>query len=149
VLIGCASRIRVILREERALESTITRAVSPAFWNPVPPAWVLGSTAELERAIRAAVLAPCRANLVCDPFDWMWTTLRDVVGHVTDPWLTAETLADALGRARKGFARHHHEEIMYALGRSATTVRVPTQRWHPVETTRPRRRQTALAERLR
>jgi hypothetical protein len=128
---------------ERVLRTTLSRSTAPAHWNPIPPALTLQCTAELERAIRSTVLAPCRANLVCDPFDWMWTTLRDVVGHVADPWLTPEALADALGCPRQGFARRHHEAIMRALGRSASTVRVPTQRWHPVTTTRATRRKAS------
>jgi hypothetical protein len=133
--------VRARVAFEGMLETTISRAVAPVHWHRVPPALLLRTTAELERAIRATVLAPCRTNLVCDPLDWMWTTLRDVVGHVADPWLTAETLADALGCARHGFARRHHQEVMHALGHStSTTVRVPTQRWHPSIAVRRARR---------
>ena len=118
---------------ERTLETTLSRVARPMQWHRVPPPLLLPTTADLERAIRSTVLKPCRAGLVSDPLDWMWTTLRDVVGHVADPWLTAEALADVLGCARAGFAEQHHREILHALGQaSGTTIRIRTQRWHPL-----------------
>lgn len=141
VAVDDPARARVAF--EGTLETTISRADRPAQWHRVPPALVLRDTAELDRAIRATVLKPCRTGLVCDPLEWMWTTLRDVVGHVADPWLTAETLADVLGCDRRDFAQRHHEQILHALGRSSSsTVRVKTQRWHPSITRRPARRPT-------
>lgn len=61
--------------------------------------------------VRYVHLNPCRAHLVRDPLEWPWSTHRDVVGAIADPWLTAERLADALGMPREGFAREFHRRV--------------------------------------
>lgn len=102
------------------------------YWHRVPPAEILHDAKELERAVRATVLKPCRVGLVGDPLEWVWTTLRDVVGDVADPWLTSEMLADALGRERRDFARTYHREVVACLDpASPSSVRVATQPWYP------------------
>jgi hypothetical protein len=63
---------------------------------------------ELGRQVRYVVLNPCRAGLVRCPLAWPWTTHRDVVGAIVDPWVTADRLASALASPRRGFAERHH-----------------------------------------
>jgi hypothetical protein len=72
----------------------------------------LGSNRDhLARDIRYLALNPCRAGLVRDPLEWLWSTHRDVVGAVADPWVSATRLAAALGRATTGFVRAHHAYV--------------------------------------
>lgn len=40
----------------------------------------------LGRTVRYIVLNAPRDRLVADPFEWPWSTLRDLVGAVVDPW---------------------------------------------------------------
>jgi hypothetical protein len=76
------------------------------------PARVLGSNRDhLARDIRYLALNPCRAGLVRDPLEWLWSTHRDVVGAVAEPWIAAERLAAALKRGRTGFERAHHAYV--------------------------------------
>lgn len=62
----------------------------------------------LARQVRYIVLNPCREGLVRCPLAWMWSSHRDVIGASVDPWITADRLADALGRRRDGFAGWYH-----------------------------------------
>ncbi len=65
----------------------------------------------LARHVRYVVLNPCRARLASCPLGWPWSTHRDVVGSCADPWVGAERLAAALGRASEGFATQHHAYV--------------------------------------
>jgi hypothetical protein len=84
-------------RRDRALE-----------WRLAPSRALASIRDHLARDVRYLALNPCRAGLVRDPLEWLWSTHRDVVGAVADPWVTAERLAPALGRAVPGFVRAHH-----------------------------------------
>jgi len=86
-------------------------------FKPVELPRPLASPDKLQRSVRYAWLNPCRpwkyrgrsVRLVDDPLKWWWSTLRDVVGAVTDPWIPAERLADALGwRPTADIARRLH-----------------------------------------
>ncbi len=47
---------------------------------------------KLARTIRYVALNPCREELVADPLEWTWSTHRDVVGAVAEPWVAAGRL---------------------------------------------------------
>jgi hypothetical protein len=49
--------------------------------------------------------------LVDDPLVWPWSTHRDVVGAIADPWVQPERLARALGEPVHGFAAAHHRYV--------------------------------------
>lgn len=66
---------------------------------------------KLAREVRYIALNPCRAKLVRCPLAWPWSTHRDVIGAIADPWTTADALADALRFPRDGFARRHHAYV--------------------------------------
>lgn len=74
-------------------------------FKPVDPPRPLTSADKLQRSVRYAWLNPCRPwkyrdreiELVDDPLHWWWSTLRDTIGAVTDPWVPADRLARALG----------------------------------------------------
>ena len=78
------------------------------WWQPVEPPAVLSTTDKVMRMTRYAWLNPCRPwlyrrhriQLVDDPLLWSWSTLRDSIGAVADPWVPAERLADAFGWPR-------------------------------------------------
>jgi len=80
-------------------------------WRLAPAREPHSNRDHLARDIRYLALNPCRAGLVVDPLEWLWTTHRDVVGAVADPWVTAARVAEALGRPPGGFARQHHAYV--------------------------------------
>ncbi len=82
-----------------------------ASWQEVPEPRVVPDRLHLERATRYIPLNPCRAGYVDDPLCWYWTTHRDLVGAVADPWVTPERLARALGRRVSDFVERHHAYV--------------------------------------
>ncbi len=80
-------------------------------WHPVPPPRVIPNSHHLRRQDRYVILNPCRAGLVDDPLSWPWSTYRDVVGAVVDPWVTPTRLANALGDRSKRFVETHHAYV--------------------------------------
>ena len=60
--------------------------------------------------MRYTVLNPSRAGIVDDPLSWPWSTHRDVVGAIADPWVTAERLGAALG-SRMASAQDIHAYV--------------------------------------
>lgn len=65
----------------------------------------------LARQVRYVVLNPCRAGLASCPLAWPWSTHRDVVGAIVDPWVGGARLARALGQPSMGFAARHHAYV--------------------------------------
>ncbi|HZO16950.1 MAG TPA: hypothetical protein VFB62_26920 [Polyangiaceae bacterium] len=65
--------------------------------EPVPPPILIKDEQELGRQMRYTVLNPSRAGFVDDPLSWPWSTHRDVVGAIADPWVTGERLGASLG----------------------------------------------------
>ncbi len=61
----------------------------------------------LARHVRYIALNPCRKRLVECPLAWPWSTHRDVVGAIADPWVDAARLARALGAQWNGFVARH------------------------------------------
>ncbi|MEQ9323731.1 MAG: hypothetical protein RIF41_31500 [Polyangiaceae bacterium] len=89
------------------LLATSTRASGrwAGCWQPVEPPEAVTTADKLQRAVRYAWLNPCRpwfyrghrTQLVDDPLAWSWSTLRDSIGAIADPWVPAERLAVAFG----------------------------------------------------
>ncbi|MBC8071633.1 MAG: hypothetical protein IAG13_25125 [Deltaproteobacteria bacterium] len=69
------------------------------------------SRAALARQIRYVALNPCRAKRASCPLAWPWSTHRDVVGAVVDPWVSADRIARVLDAPAAGFARRHHAYV--------------------------------------
>ena len=65
----------------------------------------------LARTIRYVVRNPCNDGLTDDPLAWPWSTHRDVVGAIADPWVDTGRLADTLAQPHRGFARAHHTYV--------------------------------------
>jgi hypothetical protein len=80
-------------------------------WEVAPAEPPIADRQHLARDIRYVLLNPCRAGLVADPLEWLWSTHRDVIGAIVDPWVTASRLAAALGRPRKSFAAELHRYV--------------------------------------
>jgi hypothetical protein len=80
-------------------------------FEPAPPPEPVRDRKRLARDIRYVVLNPCRAGLACDPLAWTWSTHRDVVGAIVDPWVTPERLARELAMAEEGFAARYHAYV--------------------------------------
>lgn len=53
----------------------------------------------LTRTVGYIWLNPVRGGLVEDPFAWPWSTLRDAVGAVADPWVRGRRLTIKLRRS--------------------------------------------------
>jgi hypothetical protein len=69
---------------------------------------------KLLRDLRYVGLQAPRDGFADDPLSWWFSTHRDVVGAVTDPWIDAERLAAALGRPRAGFEAWYHHYVSAA-----------------------------------
>lgn len=72
-----------------------------------PPKIILPGD-KLSRQVRYVALNPCRDHLVKCPLAWTWSTHRDVVGAIVDPWVDADRLARAVRMPVRGFAIRHH-----------------------------------------
>lgn len=91
---------------------SVTRALGETrgLWQPAPPS-IIADTEKLRRQVRYVALNAPREHLVTDPLDWAWSTHRDVVGAIADPWVPAGRLARAFGRMERGFAQVHHRYV--------------------------------------
>jgi hypothetical protein len=77
-------------------------------WEPVGVPELIEGAQKVSRVARYTVLNPSRAGLVDDPLAWPWTTHRDVVGAIADPWVSASHVASVLGRPLRGFVEWMH-----------------------------------------
>ncbi len=60
----------------------------PFAWaEPGAPVELAPDPGHTRRTIRYILLNPCRAGLVRDPLAWVWSTHRDAVGLVANPWV--------------------------------------------------------------
>jgi hypothetical protein len=95
------------------VELTRLRAVVGAYarqfgvgWNRVSDPKPLPTLDKVLREIRYVSLNPCRparvgtdyVTLSSDPLGWEWSTHRDAVGAIVDPWVTAERIAEETGQ---------------------------------------------------
>lgn len=87
------------------------RGLGRTVWSPVPPPKAIATRGKLARDIRYVNLNPTRKRLVSDPLEWMYSTHRDAVDAVVDPWVTPKRLHDALGGSRLDFIERHHRYV--------------------------------------
>lgn len=69
------------------------------------------NTQKLLRTLRYIALNPCRAKHATDPLCWFWSTHRDVMGAVADPWISADRLASVLKQRKNGFQQWYHAYV--------------------------------------
>lgn len=91
-------------RLARVLGAVARRFELGELWRPVPLPRPLDSRDKVARNVRYAWLNCCRPwsggggrRLVDDPLKWRWSTLRDAIGAVTDPWVPASRVGEAFG----------------------------------------------------
>ncbi len=68
---------------------------------------------KLATVVRYVALNPCRPTrrhgpLCADPLEWAWSTYRDVIGAIIDPWVDARRLANVLDDRRPDFVARLH-----------------------------------------
>ncbi|MBW2525462.1 MAG: hypothetical protein JRI23_14850 [Deltaproteobacteria bacterium] len=88
-----------------------TDAAADIRWLPVEEPVVVPNGKHGGRQVRYLHLNPCRDGLARDPLAWPWSTHRDAVGAIADPWVTAAELARELGRPRDGFEGWLHRYV--------------------------------------
>lgn len=98
-------------RLARVLSRMAVRAGLRHLFERVPEPQVVPNGAHLERQLRYVHLNPCRAKLVSDPLAWPWSTHRGLVGAEANPWVSAESLAQALGRKADDVATWLHRYV--------------------------------------
>ena len=89
-------------------------------WGRVRPGRPLEDAVELGRIIQRCALAPVRLGLVADPLEWTWSTHRDLVGAVAEPWVTPDRLAAAMARPVEGFVEGFQIEVSGRLDHGPT-----------------------------
>jgi hypothetical protein len=80
-------------------------------WEPLPPAEEVADSKMANRVVRYVALNPNRAGLVRDPLCWPWSTHRDAIGAIADPWVSPVQLARELGRSSHEFAERFHAYV--------------------------------------
>jgi hypothetical protein len=109
-------------RQLGSVVSALRRSGNPGAairWAPALATGPFVTPVKLGRQVRYIALNPSRAGYVKDPLAWLWSTHRDIVGAVSDPWITARRLAWALGRPIDGFRVAQHA---YVSGDPSTHV---------------------------
>ena len=94
-------------------------------WDPVSVVGPFTDRRKIARQIRYVVLNPARAGLVRDPLLWEWTTHRDVVGAVADPWVEAARLEGIIGVGHPDFIAEHHRYVSADPSTSVKGTPVP------------------------
>lgn len=82
-------------------------------------------TLKVSRNVRYVALNPVRAGLVDDPLEWTWSTHRDLVGAVADPWVTSDRLARALGWSTRRVQSEWHTHVSRDGGRATSPQPTP------------------------
>ena len=80
-------------------------------WRPVDAPIPVRDPKMLARSVRYVSDNPCRENLTPDPLAWNFTTHRDLMGAVADPWVMPEDLARALEWPLQGFQARFHRYV--------------------------------------
>jgi len=80
-------------------------------WDKVPRPKVLLGTQQLTTELRYVGLNPCKDRRVADPLEWLWSTHRDLMGAVADPWVTPGRLAPHLRKPVGGFRESWHKTV--------------------------------------
>jgi hypothetical protein len=103
-----------------------------AVWERVRMPVVFAPGGPLARQDRYIVLNAPRAKLCSDPLAWPWSTARDVMGAVADPWIDIDRLARALRVPSQGFRERW---FRYVSGdKSVAVAGAPAPRGAPPST---------------
>lgn len=91
--------------------SRTRRAPGPLRWEHVETPPPITDALKLMRQLRYLALNPVRAGLARDPLAWPWSTYRDVMGGIADPWTHEARIAALLRRPRDGFRESFHRYV--------------------------------------
>jgi REP element-mobilizing transposase RayT len=80
-------------------------------WAPIPEPGAIPDHRHFARTLRYILLNPCRERLAADPLQWEWSTHRDMLGTVLDPWVTANEVAKVLRSGPKEAPREIHRYV--------------------------------------
>jgi hypothetical protein len=92
----------------------------------VAPPKPIHGVPELRRQVRYVALNPCRAKLVRCPLAWTWTTHRDAIGAIVDPWVDARRLARVFEWPDDGVAERLHAYVSGDPDAHVAGTRMPT-----------------------
>lgn len=91
---------------------TRTRVASSELgWERVRLPEAITDQQKAMRQLRYVALNPVRAGLARDPLAWPWSTYRDVMGAVADPWVPQTRVAELFGRPLAGFRASLHRYV--------------------------------------
>ena len=112
-LIAVEGSAEIALAKLRAVMSGVRRSAAGRglLWEQAPPPPAIPDAFHLQRQLRYLALNPSRAGLVRDPLEWMWSTHRDVIGAIAEPWVRSETVARRLGKPLEGFGSWQHAYV--------------------------------------
>lgn len=102
---------RARIRFARAT-GAIARGHGRGVWEPTIYADPIETPESLRSAVRYVITNPCESGYVCDPLEWIWSTHRDVVGAIADPWVDAGHLLDLMGMPDVCSPEQFHRWIM-------------------------------------
>ena len=94
-----------------ALGAISSRTGIPGLWQSMPSPAQIPDRHHLRRQLRYLALNPCRSSLCSDPLEWYWSTHRDVMGAVVNPWVNAPRLAQELGESKIEFPLRYHAYV--------------------------------------
>ena len=80
-------------------------------WERVRMPKIVPGGSQLARELRYIALNPTRARLCSDPLEWPWTTHRDVMGAVVDPWVSVERFARTIDPSSKDLRARWHAYV--------------------------------------
>ncbi len=80
-------------------------------WWPIEPPREISNFKHLRRQVRYVHLNPNRDHLVDDPARWLWSTHRDALGAVVQPWVSPTRLAAELRWVCPAFGDEFHHFV--------------------------------------
>ena len=80
-------------------------------WENIPPPRDVADQQHLQRTTRYILLNPCRRKIVNDPLLWEFSTHRDLLRMLAQPWVTADHLRRNLGWATNQFRKKFHDYV--------------------------------------
>ena len=80
-------------------------------WQPLGEPRAVPDRLHLQRTVRYVHLNPCRWRIVGDPLCWPYSTHRDLLGAVVDPWTTQDRMARAIGLRGAHFPEWYHRYV--------------------------------------
>lgn len=97
-------------RRWRQLTRWLNLTAKQTIWERPGPPVVIPNRKHLGRQVRYVHLNPCRDHLCADPIEWEWSTHREFLGAVANPWPeTTRSLAlMQFPRGETGIREFHH-----------------------------------------